>query len=129
MEMSTGQRLILSIPCCHCKRENGHVDDCPVVKVKALEARRSSLSSCPKCTVGSLEVNAGDYFECRNCHTQYSTSGCIEGDETFTLADWKRNETIRVQILPHKGEGKFPVDEHERLVKRYTKNYAKKRRL
>jgi phage anti-repressor protein len=75
-----------------------------------LEATRPNIS-CPKCRQ-RVEVNTLDYYECRECHTQYSHSGLHEelGWERVVLIDMAKDTVISVLVMDEKGKGEFKID-------------------
>jgi hypothetical protein len=98
--------------CGHCRQPlDNHDPECPVGRYKALKAQQK-LCRCPECD-GFVEVNSHDYFECHNCHTQFSRA---QRDVTATrkksYLDFPgESDLIDVVILEEKGDSKFPISE------------------
>jgi hypothetical protein len=87
--------------------------ECPMASMDALSRARKTWN-CPGCHASrSLEVNDGDFFECRKCRAVYA-SGLGAGDppdeKREVLIDLDANEAITVFRLPGLGAGKYPID-------------------
>ena len=104
-----------SLVCCYCGGSVcNHADDCPQGRVEA--AQDLFLGAhCPKCNEYSVEINDDDFYECRNCHTQYTTGLYDSSWEQKWL--WCRGEMIKVLVHPNQGSGVFPVDENFRQAR------------
>lgn len=104
----------LGLRCLYCKTRDGHSPYCLQAQLDEL-CRRRKYIECPKCGKNAVDVNQGDYYECRGCHTQYTTG---ERDGSFERTFLVINEDIPIDegvkivlVLPQKGVGKFPIDE------------------
>lgn len=85
-----------------------HNAGCPFAQLQVLEDSRPAIT-CPKCNKGSVEINTGDYYECRECATQFTRAE--QGiEEEVIFVDWKHDTTLRVAVLPDKGRGEFKID-------------------
>ncbi len=81
---------------------------------KALDGQKHIF--CPKCNKNKVDVNTSDYYECRECHTQYTTT------DAFADESWERVILIidmdapmetgvrHAIVLPDKGEGQIRFD-------------------
>ena len=130
--MEMGIRIIQTLPCPVCGFHKGHYDGCEKAAMEELQKRIVNLP-CPKCSRGKVGVNETDYYECRACHTQFSTSGIVdcENPDRTLLLDARHDQIIPVLVLQRNGEGKFPLDQalkelRERLVKRRRTSVRKR---
>lgn len=105
------QRLMITVACGVCGAANGHRRGCSVAAMRKLQERNVFLG-CPKCD-GKVGLNKDDYYECRSCHAQLSTSGLVDGEglEEMILVDHKNDKVITVFVLERKGKGEFPIDQ------------------
>ncbi len=121
-------RVTVSLQCPHCRESiNAHSPNCPAHDLqKLVEKRMASTGLCPVCKKesASVELNAGDFYECRKCHTQFSTaeSGSAEEDWTWLTIN---GEFIIVIVLKDKGKGDFPLD---KLFEEARQRLKKKRK-
>lgn len=119
--------------CSHCDRPFGEEhdkSDCPRAQIARLAQTRREYP-CPVCAKrgdrGRVEVNAVDYFECRECHTQFSASETVCGEDPDTLDTAHlldttyENRAIKVLVMKNPGEGKFKVDLAIQKIKSYYK--------
>jgi len=128
MEMGIG--IMQTLPCPVCGAHDGHYDGCEKAAMEELRERIVNLP-CPKCGKGKVGVNETDYYECRSCHTQFSTSGIVDcaDPERTQLLDERHDQIIPVLVLQRKGDGKFPLDQAlEELRKRLAKRSRTSRR-
>lgn len=103
-----GMFVEIVIPCPICKTKK-HTDDCPVPLLEGLRKRARHLP-CPKCNSLAVGRNAMDYFECRQCHTQFCSSAiadCQDPSEEFIL-DQRQDRLIKVLVMQTKGD---PMDQ------------------
>lgn len=113
MRMSMGCYQI--VQCCYCGQSvSDHADGCPQGRVEAAQNLFLCIE-CPKCGKYTVEVNDGDFYECRECHTQYTTFGYDMSWEQKWL--YSRGEMIKVLVHPNRGSGIFPVDENFRRIR------------
>jgi DNA-directed RNA polymerase subunit RPC12/RpoP len=117
MQMGMSLRLTqrMTFICALCDKEaDDHADWCPQPKIEALVASQK-FYSCPDCHRRSVEVNTGDYFECRECRSVFSAgaAGYVEGEPTFTMFE-QGNDSFdscrKVWRLDGFGNGEFRVD-------------------
>lgn len=115
MRMSMTQ----SMPCPACGAHSGHHTGCPSAALDYLTSRQRHIH-CPKCGEYAIDVNQGDYYECRVCHTLYSTgfADSHNPEKTF-LDDPRLDDLIIVSVLQKKGEGRFSIDQ---AIKKAQKN-------
>lgn len=89
--------------------------ECPHAKIGKLLAERKQYG-CPVCPGRStVDLNVGDFFECRQCRTQFSASDIVIGGDTgiakpaFLIdADLA---AIPVHVMKQKGDGVFRSDQ------------------
>lgn len=131
MGLKLSHRLALQIECDCCEGYMGagtgdpsdHAPSCPRAALQRLyQPCGRHLLWCPECHAVAVEVNTGDFFECRECATQYSR-GITPGHDPETLKehhfiDEDGDEYIPVRVLPEKGDGEFRFD---KIVEKYTK--------
>jgi hypothetical protein len=128
MKMSMGLSLEMFLECTYCKKkidEEHEKSSCPKGQIAALVKSIRSYP-CPECG-GTVELNTGDFFECRSCHTQFSageyTGEGLDEDassegRTFILDMNYENRAIPVYVMKNKGEGKFRIDQQVALIKK-----------
>src|SRR3990172_7183386 len=102
MGMSLSMRQIQECVLCGESVEE-HRDDCPQKMLDGLVAMRRHIT-CGHCHKPAVGLNRNDFFECRECHTQF-TSGILMGEdlEKTVLFDYEQNEVINVFVLKEKG--------------------------
>ncbi len=89
-----------------------HESGCPEGIIENLFSQRRNLE-CPNCGKKEVEVNVDDFYECRNCHTQYVTTDWNGSWERAFIIDMNASiagAAINVQVHPVKGKGKFKLD-------------------
>ena len=109
MEMIMVMRQVM--PCDICGWSDGHGPDCELQKIQELQERNVYID-CPKCNERAVGLNQSDFYECRLCHTQFSTSGLVdcEEPEEATLIDLQNDRAIPVRVIKKEGCGEFPID-------------------
>lgn len=83
------------------------------------ELRRDQMTRthyiCPQCHTPSVSINVDDYFECRGCHTLYTTRNMGPGFNRESLIDIDGetldSSVISVCVLTITGHGQFPGDD------------------
>ena len=123
--MKAGMTLLSKCP--KCGQSNGHSSDCVYGKIERLESKARHIA-CPNCRKNTVGLNADDFWECRECHTQYTSSpatadsdDCVEKLLVIDLNAPIHQGCQRVLELKTKGEGNFPLDhEIEELRKQTT---------
>ena len=131
--MTQSMRLIFR---CNVCKSDPHEEGCPVVHLERLNEMNRHIS-CPACNACGVGVNSRDYYECRSCHTQFTSGGGTTpaDDVIYYLDDPKAADLILVKKLPNKGDGNFPIDkkieevrdEIKRLTVKKPKRGMKKR--
>lgn len=125
MSMKPCLRMVIRCGICNQKK---HSPDCPAGVLEALTARQRHIP-CPKCSGGTIGINANDDYECRNCHTRF-TCGCwadSENPEHQYLDDPLKNDLTLVNVLIKKGDGNFPLDSQiEEAQKKLKEAQSKK---
>jgi hypothetical protein len=116
--MSFGLYQILECTICGQSCED-HAPNCPELACKAVAALKENIR-CPQCR-GSIGLNTEDYYECRKCHSLFSTSEIVVGYDVATLKkvillDWKRDVTINCVLLPIKGKGDMFWEKQVKIV-------------
>ena len=97
--------------CPHCNGTvDGHEPGCPQGHLAALLERRNNIE-CPCCFRRAVELNQSDFYECRECNTQFSTTeaGMKPGLKKELLL--VSGKPVSVLVMEEKGDGKFPNDE------------------
>ena len=107
MSMSSGQRIIVRCMCGG-TRDN-HEPGCPQERLNNLVTQQRHIR-CPKCGHPAVGVNDDDFYECRDCHTQYTIANMFENAEREFLDDPRASDIRAVQVHPLKGTGKFRLD-------------------
>lgn len=133
MGMSLGMSMRQIQRCTACGESvEEHTNDCPHKLIQAVLKRQRHIN-CARCYKPTVDVNADDFYECRECHTQYTTS-LVGGEklrETFLL-DYEQNDIINVRVMNEPGRGEFPMDwQLETLsqeLKRLQKKNSRKRK-
>jgi len=108
--MGLGLRRVLALQCTICGSNNGHTTDCPMGRLDVLHNERRLLP-CPTCETDSVEVNKSDWFECRNCNTQFSRSIVVDTSNPEKTMLHAPDESFHVYVLKNKGTGDFLIDE------------------
>lgn len=75
---------------------------------------------------GRIEVNMDDWWECRECNTQYAASQCAGedvGDMESTILIFSDDSWQRVLVKKVKGEGDFKYDRARERIKRAYPEY------
>ncbi len=123
MDLSINQKLIITLPCPVCDAVEGHKHDCESEKIRTLDLLNTRID-CPICSSGKIGINQDDYYECRDCHTQFSSSPLTDSEqpEKTTLIDSEKDTIMSVFILEAKGVGRFPLDE---AIKKLQKKIRK----
>ena len=124
-------RLILSIPCSACGAPEGHTPECPKPKLEALHSQNHHLD-CPKCGAAQVGVNLMDLYECRVCHTQYSSADGIydhENPEMTQIFDTKTDKLYTVSVYEKKGDGNFPIDAAIEELRKQIRRAVRKNRI
>lgn len=89
-----------------------HHKDCPCTRLeKALDARPEI--SCIVCKRGKVDINRSDFFECRKCHTQFTSGEYDPGgseEKQEVIHNCNGDIYINVKKMLLKGEGDFPKD-------------------
>jgi hydrogenase maturation factor HypF (carbamoyltransferase family) len=86
---------------------------------------------CPKCHEESVDVNNGDYYECRQCHTQYTTGGYSDEWERVIIIDMDgdfNTGAIAALVMPDKGTGDFQIDSEIAKVREEMERVLKSRK-
>ena len=114
MEMGFSQDVscLLALQCSVCGAYDGHEPDCPKARLEAL-LEEQYMIPCPKCNANRVDINSHDYYECRDCHTQFSRAAHHgqEGLEVVYLDDPRNGDLVPASVLPIKGDGKFHIDQ------------------
>lgn len=109
MAMRLRQRQVARCPNC-----TGTIDEhdrgCPRGFLIGLRTRQKHLE-CPTCSAREVGVNKDDYYECRSCGTQYTASGHGAPDDAERKVLIDGGVPIPVLVIPHKGQGNFPLDD------------------
>ena len=95
-----------------------HAPGCPHVVLQSLLDRQKSIE-CPRCK-GSVDVNSSDFYECRECNTQFSRTKMAPNatHERIILLDMKNDEPIPVLVMSVKGQGKMRWDKEIEQAKK-----------
>lgn len=123
MSRSLGFRLYMSCIICEQPTEE-HDPDCPMHRLAVLQAKVSKIT-CPQCHKGTVDINEGDWYECRKCHTQYSAGAIVPYKGKLpkaVLIDFDDNRAFDVLILPDKGHGKIRIDLQIKELGRIVRN-------
>jgi ribosomal protein L37AE/L43A len=113
MGMSLSLSHHIAIPCPACKRTKCK-SDCPLQRHLALSAQQKRIP-CPKCSAHAVDINVDDFYECRECRTQYTTGSYDESwERTQLIVDMDAlisEGVVAVLVYPTKGEGKIRIDQ------------------
>ena len=110
--------------------DDQHEPSCPQGRIEALESAKKNIR-CAECGTFAVDVNTSDWFECRECHTQYSrtmphTVG-INGEAYLDVPG--EDDLIFVYVLDKPGKGEIKVDitigQYQKMIDDYQA--AKKR--
>lgn len=131
MRLSLRPTQRLAIRCTICNGDGEHTDDCPFTRLEALRKKQKRIQ-CPTCGASAVDVNAEDYYECRQCHTQYCRAEHpllpVTGEKKQLIIDEDAPimEGFRtVHVLVDKGNGKFPSDEAVENLRRQFEEMEK----
>lgn len=114
LSMECNMRMCLKCRICN-EDMDTHARGCPEGIIKEI-IEKHRVIKCPVCRRTKVEINAGDFYECRACRTQFSRShicgpnAAEELEETYLFPD--SGEVLKVLIMKEKGEGKFPFDRY-----------------
>lgn len=121
MKMSLSLRTIQI--CAICDQEiHEHLECCELGILERL-LNNQVKHNCPqKNCRGLVEINKDDYWECHDCHTQFSrTILTPNGDQLKRTVLLTENEALPVLILKDRGRGIFPyqqrIDQANELLK------------
>ena len=109
MRMSMNLRMVQS--CCICEQSvEEHAPDCELGILEKLLRNQISYE-CPLCHK-SVSLNCLDFYECRDCHAQFSRTPLYGepihcGVKVFLLTE---SEALSVFVLAEKGKGEFKSD-------------------
>jgi len=117
-----------AIQCQVCRSYDGHTPDCPQVILESLLDRQVRIS-CPVCHSNAVDVNAHDFYECRNCHTQFSRGAYSQHSksEIVWLDDPNKEDLVTFVVLLDKGDGQFPIDQRIETMRKEIKTRRRKR--
>src|SRR3989338_4808574 len=110
MQMGMNQRIKIAAPCQDCGQTEGHAEDCLGQRLERLLPQRHHMK-CPACDRQAVDVNDKDWWECRNCHVQFSSSGLVDAPnpEMVVLQDNKEDKSFVVYQLTKPGQGIFRI--------------------
>ena len=123
MGISLGMVQKIHIPCPACN-STPHVPNCPALAIEQIQASTRNME-CPKCKANRVGLNVDDFFECRGCKTQFTSSQAYDSKDpelTF-IFDSRNDKAIRVAVMVREGAGDFPRDEALKVAKQYLKQY------
>jgi hypothetical protein len=117
MGLSIGFGFRQMLICSICEQDmSDHDRSCPQRAIEAIYKTEMHIN-CPNChKKNGIALNKNDFFECRDCHSQFSSSPIGDGKKIF-LMDKDKDDFIQVINLAEKGEGKFLIDEQYELAK------------
>ena len=122
------QMQLQGIKCLLCRGQGDHAVGCKIRQIEKLQDRNFYLD-CPMCTKErQIGLNKMDFFECRSCHAQFSTSPFWGGKNSklITLMGVNCDQIFTARSLKERGDGFFPIDiEIERLKKDIAKEIIK----
>lgn len=127
MGMSMSLQLIQRCVVCNESVDN-HASQCPVGLMDKVLDKLPQIK-CPRCR-GKVSVNKGDFFECRKCHTQFTTGVFFHkpGTEQEYLHNLRGDDYILVVEMEEKGTGEFPIDKLLKDMEVRVKEARKKAR-
>lgn len=106
-----------------------HAANCPVGALERLREEQLFIE-CPKCHKSEVGVNKSDFFECRNCHAQF-TSGSYAGSKLGTgekvVLDVPGQDMAFCFVLQEKGDGNFPLDKRVEAARKRLRKARKHR--
>ena len=65
---------------------------------------------CPICKESAVDINAGDFYECRKCHTQFCASSVFEARCDGLIDLDIGDDIILIMVMKEKGKGIFNMD-------------------
>ena len=84
---------------------------------EAVERIERNFLECSECSLWAVDVNKADFYECRECHAQFTASflsPCGDATDQAThprrLLRKKNEDIVAVALLPKKGDGRFGCD-------------------
>lgn len=107
--MYANTRIIQAIKCPVCGQKEGHAPGCLQAQLDHLLTLQRHMP-CPKCGERQVAVNSDDFFECRKCNTQFSTSAAEKDAPWHFLDDPRSFDLLVAAELSQKGHGNFPLD-------------------
>lgn len=104
----------IAIPCSLCKRTKCGAD-CLLQRHRTLSSQQKHIQ-CANCHAHDVDINVDDYYECRKCHTQYTTAPYDDSWERVLLvidmdAPILQGGVVTALVHPTKGEGKIDIDQ------------------
>lgn len=107
MKLSIG--IGIQVTCNYCGESMAnHASSCPLGKLEDADRRRR-FYGCPCCKAAAVDRNDSDYFECRDCHRQFTR--CALGDDVGERMYLELDDDFYPVIaLPTLGKGIFPSD-------------------
>ena len=102
----------MEMQCTLCKKSiDSHDENCPQRWIEHLLDEVANSIPCPKCDDGDVEINRGDFYECRSCGTQFTAGEACKTNKFTDLHNRKTDKEIHVSIMAAKGSGEFPIDQ------------------
>ncbi len=109
-----------------------HDPQCPRGRIIQIVESQQLNVKCPCCR-GQLEINDGDFFECRKCATQFCSGVATAGEDATTLPkhmliggagmDFDRFTGTRVAQMTGKGKGEFKIDRALRQLEKLEEEW------
>ena len=133
MMMGAGIQMIIAIACPVCGSKDGHNPGCLQVQLQRLLDQQKHIQ-CPECDAMDVGVNNDDFYECRQCHTQYTTGknyADADAKKAYLILDMDApiaQGVATVAILPTKGTGQFRLDQEIEKIQEAIAEKPKKRR-
>lgn len=110
MKMSMGLRQIQLCSICEEDIQN-HAESCELGRLEKL-VRLQVSHNCPLCHKRSVSLNRDDFYECCECHTQFSRTP-LYGEPVHCgvrLHILTEDEALPVHVLAEKGKSNFKFD-------------------
>lgn len=92
---------------------------CPQPQLELVLGLRKFIC-CPICQASAVDLNSDDFYECRECHTQFSARAwASENMNRMVTLDVPGDEgPVFTVVKSEHGKGDFPSD---KAVERWTK--------
>lgn len=110
MEPSLSFQVVQRCILCESDASN-HAAGCPAGTVEIL-AQQVRHIECPCCNKRAVDLNNEDFYECRECKRQFTTSSAWTSadGEIYFIDDPRQDDMRQAYLLAELGTGRFSQD-------------------